>query len=205
MRGFSSGDYIQLTVKIGDHEVNGGSRYRAWIEHREAVMLRLRGWELVSTGPDFATFNITQDIVQAAANERAAKLSKFERKYWGDKTDFCRCLEAILYELEKGRKPPRARRQLATPGESALAQGVGFQRDQRPRPAAHTAQPFASRMDMLASYTSSLRPHTLVDSGDMLLRMMESKELGELAGYASRLRCQYLYFVLVMSVFVLLY
>jgi hypothetical protein len=81
-----------------------------------------------------------------------------------------------------------------TPGESALAQGVGFQRDQRPRPAAHTALPFASRMDMLASYTSSLRPHTLVDSGDMLLRMMESKELGELAGYASRLRCQYLYF-----------
>ena len=175
------GDYIQLTVKIGDHEVNGGTRYRAWIEHRDAVMQRLRGWELVAAGPDFATFNIPQGIAQAAANERASKLPKFERKYWGDKTDFCRCLEAILWEMEKGRKPPRMRRQLLAPGESALAQGVGFQRDQRPRP---SVQSLAAGMQTHGSMAFA----SGVDSVDMLIRLLESKDPGELMGYERRIR-----------------
>ena len=175
------GEYIQLTVKIGDHEVNGGIRYRAWAEHRETVMQRLRGWELLATGPDFATFNIPQSIVQAAATERGAKLSKFDRKYWGDKTDFCRCLEAILWEIEKGRKMPRARRPLVTPGEQALAQGVGFQRDQRQRPS-------------VQALGGGMQPHGAmamtsgVESVDMLVRLLESKDASELMGYERRLR-----------------
>ena len=119
--------------------------------------------------------------MQFAATERAAKLSKFERKYWGDKSDFCRCLEAILWEIEKGRKPPRQRRQLVTPGESALAQGVGFQRDLRPRPA-------------VPSLSVAMQPHAAmafspgVDSVDMLVRLLESKDPSELMGYERRLR-----------------
>ena len=176
------GEYIQLTVKIGDHELNGASRYRAWIEHRDAVMQRLRGWELVAQGPDYATFNIPQSIVQAAGVERAAKLSKFDRKFWGDKTDFCRCLEAVLWELEKGRKPQRGQRQLMAPGESALAQGVGFQRDQRPR------------LPSVQSLASSMLPHGALacppglDSADMLVRLLESKDPNEVLGYERRLR-----------------
>ena len=176
------GDYISLTVKIGDAELNGCSRYRAWTDHRDAVMQRLGGWDLVATGQDFATFTIPQGVAQAAAIERMAKLSKFDRKYWGDKTDFCRCLETTLWELEKGRKPPRARRQqIATPGDSAHAQGVGFQRDERPRASVHAMSPC---MQGHASMAYSSR----ADSVDMLLRLIESKDPRELVGYERRLR-----------------
>ena len=36
----------------------------------------------------------------AAATERQAKVPKEERRYWGDKSDFCRCLEVVLNEME---------------------------------------------------------------------------------------------------------
>ncbi len=36
----------------------------------------------------------------AAATERQAKIPKEERRYWGDKSDFCRCLEVVLNEME---------------------------------------------------------------------------------------------------------
>jgi hypothetical protein len=38
--------------------------------------------------------------VAAAATERQAKVPKEERRYWGDKSDFCRCLEVVLSEME---------------------------------------------------------------------------------------------------------
>jgi len=43
---------------------------------------------------------ILQSIVAAAATERQAKIPKEERRYWGDKSDFCRCLEVVLNEME---------------------------------------------------------------------------------------------------------
>eukprot|EP00802_Teleaulax_amphioxeia_P004216 Tamp_04220.p1 GENE.Tamp_04220~~Tamp_04220.p1 ORF type:complete len:318 (+),score=102.20 Tamp_04220:87-956(+) len=92
--------YHGLTVKIGDCEVNGGLRYRAWIHHRERVLERLGGWQIMAQGQDFASFNIPQSIVAAAATERQAKIPKEERRYWGDKSDFCRCLEVVLSEME---------------------------------------------------------------------------------------------------------
>mmetsp|Transcript_7280 Transcript_7280/g.25052 ORF Transcript_7280/g.25052 Transcript_7280/m.25052 type:complete len:316 (-) Transcript_7280:981-1928(-) len=94
------GDVIQLTCKIVDPEMNGGMRYKAWTHHREVVLQRLNGWQLVASGPDFATFNVPRAIVEAAATERQAKIPKEERRYWGDKSDFCRCLETVLNELE---------------------------------------------------------------------------------------------------------
>mmetsp|Transcript_62945 Transcript_62945/g.101799 ORF Transcript_62945/g.101799 Transcript_62945/m.101799 type:complete len:301 (+) Transcript_62945:157-1059(+) len=92
--------YIQLTSKITDHEVNGAFRYKAWTHHRERVLQRLSGWHLIASGPDFATFNIPNSIVAAAATERQNKIPKEERQYWGDKSDFCRCLETVLSEME---------------------------------------------------------------------------------------------------------
>ena len=92
--------FIQLSVKIADSEINGGARYRAWAHHRERVLERLGGWQLIAAGPDYATFNIPQSVVLAAASERQAKIPKEERRYWGDKADFCRCLETVLNEME---------------------------------------------------------------------------------------------------------
>ena len=92
--------FIQLSVKIADSEINGGARYRAWAHHRERVLERLGGWQLIVAGPDYATFNIPQSVVLAAASERQAKIPKEERRYWGDKADFCRCLETVLNEME---------------------------------------------------------------------------------------------------------
>jgi hypothetical protein len=92
--------YIQLTAKITDHEINGGIRYKAWTHHRDRVLERLGGWQLIASGPDFATFGIPNSIVAAAASERQAKIPKEERRYWGDKSDFCRCLETVLNEME---------------------------------------------------------------------------------------------------------
>lgn len=114
--------YVQITVKLCDSELNGGMRYKAWAHYRErgmcshpiilllvyllltsfviAVMERLGGWTCVANGQDFCTFNIPQSIVAAAATERQAKIPKEERRYWGDKTDFCRCLETVLNEME---------------------------------------------------------------------------------------------------------
>jgi hypothetical protein len=92
--------YIQLTAKITDHEVNGAFRYKAWTHHRDRVLERLGGWQLIASGPDFATFGIPNSIVAAAATERQAKIPKEERRYWGDKSDFCRCLETVLNEME---------------------------------------------------------------------------------------------------------
>ena len=92
--------YLGLTVKIGDHEINGGLRYKAWAHHRDRVLERLGGWQLMANGQDFATFNIPQSIVAAAATERQTKVPKEDRRYWGDKSDFCRCLEVVLNEME---------------------------------------------------------------------------------------------------------
>lgn len=36
----------------------------------------------------------------AAATERQTRIPKEERRYWGDKSDFCRCLEVVLSEME---------------------------------------------------------------------------------------------------------
>lgn len=103
--------YIQLTAKITDHELNGAFRYKAWTHHRDRVLERLGGWQLMASGADFATFSIPNSIVAAAATERQAKIPKEERRYWGDKSDFCRCLETVLNEME-----PRAEK---TPSPSA--------------------------------------------------------------------------------------
>jgi len=92
--------FVQITAKLGDHEVNGGMRYKAWAHYRERVLERLGGWHLIASGPDFATFSISQSVAVAAAAERHAKISKEERRYWGDKSDFCRCLELVLNEME---------------------------------------------------------------------------------------------------------
>jgi len=54
--------------------------------------------QLMASGPDFATFNVPQGLVAAASAEKHAKTPKEERRFWGDKTDFCRCLETILNE-----------------------------------------------------------------------------------------------------------
>mmetsp|Transcript_22634 Transcript_22634/g.50992 ORF Transcript_22634/g.50992 Transcript_22634/m.50992 type:complete len:284 (-) Transcript_22634:233-1084(-) len=94
------GDMVQLTCKIVDPEMNGGLRYKAWTHHRESVLQRLGAWQLVASGPDFATFNVPRAIVEAAATERQAKIPKEERRYWGDRSDFCRCLETVLNEQE---------------------------------------------------------------------------------------------------------
>ena len=91
---------MQLTCKIIDHEVNGAFRYKAWVHHRDRVLERLGGWQLIQTGPDFVTFSIHNSIIAAAATERQAKIPKEERRYWGDKSDFCRCLEVVLNEME---------------------------------------------------------------------------------------------------------
>jgi len=50
----------QLTCKIVDPDVNGGLRYKAWTHHRDRVLDRLGGWQLIAQGPDFATFSIPQ-------------------------------------------------------------------------------------------------------------------------------------------------
>mmetsp|Transcript_45575 Transcript_45575/g.73462 ORF Transcript_45575/g.73462 Transcript_45575/m.73462 type:complete len:419 (+) Transcript_45575:134-1390(+) len=92
--------YVQLTVKIADHQVNGAYRYKAWLHYRDVVIQRLAGWQLMASGPDFATFNVPQGLVAAASAEKHAKTPKEERRFWGDKTDFCRCLETILNEQE---------------------------------------------------------------------------------------------------------
>ena len=42
--------YIQLTAKITDHEVNGAFRYKAWTHHRDRVLERLGGWQLIVSG-----------------------------------------------------------------------------------------------------------------------------------------------------------
>ena len=63
------------------------------------MLERLGGWQLMSNGQDFATFNIPQSIVAAAATERQTKVPKEERRYWGDKSDFCRCLEVVFSEM----------------------------------------------------------------------------------------------------------
>ena len=75
---------MQLTVKIADHEANGARRYKAWSDYRDAVLQRLAGWHLIASGPDFATFNLPQAIVAAAASEREAKIAKEERRLGGD-------------------------------------------------------------------------------------------------------------------------
>lgn len=92
--------YIQLTVKIADHQVNGAYRYKAWSHYRDVVLQRLAGWQLIASGPDFATFDVPQALVAQAATERQAKIPKEDRRFWGDKSDFCRCLETILNEQE---------------------------------------------------------------------------------------------------------
>ena len=91
---------VQITVKMADHEINGGQRYKSWVHHPERVMERLVGWQLVETGPDFCTFNIPQSIVAAAETERQAKIPREKRRYWGDKTDFARCLEVVYNETK---------------------------------------------------------------------------------------------------------
>jgi hypothetical protein len=97
---------VQLTCKLVDPDVNGGFRYRAWTHHRDRVLERLGGWQLIAAGPDFATFSIPPSIVTAAQAERQAKIPKEERRYWGDKSDFCRCLETVLNEMEPRIKTP---------------------------------------------------------------------------------------------------
>ena len=126
-------DTVQLTCKLVDPEVNGGFRYRAWAHHRERVLERLGGWQLVANGQDFATFNIPQSIVSAAAMERQAKIPKEERRYWGDKSDFCRCLETVLNEME-----PRA--EAPTPSSYLL-----FCQDKRQE---HKEQGHATQLDV---------------------------------------------------------
>ena len=126
-------DTVQLTCKLVDPEVNGGFRYRAWAHHRERVLERLGGWQLVANGQDFATFSIPQSIVSAAAMERQAKIPKEERRYWGDKSDFCRCLETVLNEME-----PRA--EAPTPSSYLL-----FCQDKRQE---HKEQGHATQLDV---------------------------------------------------------
>ena len=92
--------FVQLTVKIADHQVNGAYRYKAWSHYRDMVLQRLAGWQLVASGSDFATFNVPQALASAAATERNQKIPKEDRRFWGDKSDFCRCLETVLNEQE---------------------------------------------------------------------------------------------------------
>ena len=95
---------IQITVKIGDPfnlESIRCRSYKAWTHHREQILERL-GWQLVTDGQDFATFNIPKLIVAEAAKERREKIPKLERKFWGDRSDFQPCLEAVLHEMEPG-------------------------------------------------------------------------------------------------------
>ena len=174
-----NGAHVQITVKIGDHTVSGGARYRAWIDHREAVLQRLRGWELVTATSDFATFYVPQGIVQAAAAERAANVSKVDRKFWGDKNDFCRCLEAVMREVEHGRQQlSDPRNCLPMPEEPVVEHGVGFQRHVRPRQ--------SETLSMLSRGVMPFAPGA--DSVDTLLRMLECRDSAELVGYDRRLR-----------------
>mmetsp|Transcript_29491 Transcript_29491/g.94576 ORF Transcript_29491/g.94576 Transcript_29491/m.94576 type:complete len:110 (+) Transcript_29491:127-456(+) len=61
-----AGGHVQVTVKIGDHEINGGTRYRAWVEHKDKVMERLTGWQIVAMDGNMITFHVPQSIVSAA-------------------------------------------------------------------------------------------------------------------------------------------
>jgi len=95
---------IQVQVKIGDHEQNGCFRYKAWALHRDIVLQRLR-WDVVEQQDDYVTFSVPAALAEASEVERKAKVPKEERRYWGDKTDFCRCLEVVINEVRgiKGR------------------------------------------------------------------------------------------------------
>eukprot|EP00960_Hanusia_phi_P067194 766569-Hanusia_phi.AAC.4 len=54
---------------------------------------------------DYVTFSVPAALAEASEVERKAKVPKEERRYWGDKTDFCRCLEVVINEVRgiKGR------------------------------------------------------------------------------------------------------
>ena len=91
---------VQLSVKIYDHNSNGGTRYKGWAFHRQAVIKRL-GWRLLHVGVDYATFLVPHALLAEADRERRARVPKEQRQYWSDKNDFCRCLEVIVDENMK--------------------------------------------------------------------------------------------------------
>ena len=68
------------------------------------------------------------------------------------------------------------RPQLVVPGESALAQGVGFQREQRPRSSPATFPAGLPHMPFAAG----------ADSVEMLLRQLEGKDASEMLGCVER-------------------
>ena len=60
------------------------------------MLERLGGWQLMSNGQDFATFNIDR----GGRGDRAPDQGPpGERRYWGDKSDFCRCLKVVFSEM----------------------------------------------------------------------------------------------------------
>lgn len=137
MGGYEAEDGIQLSVKINDHNSNGGTRYKGWAFHREAVIKRL-GWRLLHSGLDYATFVVPQAHLAPADRERRARVPKEERQFWSDKNDFCRCLEVVLDEAmgklsrkqrtllaERGEGPKRGRkRKLDILGQDSEGQGL---------------------------------------------------------------------------------
>uniref|UniRef100_A0A7S4KVJ9 Uncharacterized protein n=1 Tax=Guillardia theta TaxID=55529 RepID=A0A7S4KVJ9_GUITH len=128
-------DGVQLSVKINDPGSNGGTRYKAWVFHRDDVLKRL-GWRLLHCGQDYATFLVPQACLAPADRERRNKIPKEERQYWSDKNDFCRCLEVVLDEVS-GKPPAKPHKGIDVMDKHAKRKRLQEEKDNRYRKKMH--------------------------------------------------------------------